>query len=1383
MSSLVLGVVGGVVGFYFGGPQGAQLGFLAGSALGGAIDAPTTPATRIGDLSVQASTYGVAMPYGYGSMRVAGNVIFCTDKREVITEDQAGKGGPTVETASYNVDIAIDLVGGPIVGISKIWMNGELIYDSSTGASIETLIASSAKSRSFRVYLGTEDQMPDSVLEADLGVGRVPAYRGRAYVVLEQLDCPGAQIPQLSFEVVVHGQVGSEAQPISMTGMAPFGEGAGGYITEDGEFQATRARSGEVIARTDLTTHGLAADGTRLINTQSVPGWTSFPQSSGQDLPGMLLSGNGLVPAFAGILQFVGGEVSQSFDYLGLNTGGGTGVRGYVYQDGVLVGFLPGNGKVLIAEASSTAVTPPGVPECAVVTTDRVWVFGSAYMVGTDLWAREYDRASLAVISTDHWPPGTAGRPQTFGFCVTYVGDGSAWLADTFYFRELFRFDAGVWTYSGSIDGVGVYAACALRVKYPMVQIGQSSVRDDNTMITFNMEAVTQATPPVAEIIVDQCVRAGLAPGQIDVAAVTAELQGYPISRVTSGRSNIDPLMAGYYLAYTEANGKVKFVSRTDGTIAATIPYDELAAGEGDGAPGDPLALERTQESELPRSLTVNFINVAADYQTGSEVAQRQTTNSLSDTTQDFAVVTTADHAANVAQNLLYDAWTRRNAWTARVSRRYAGLSSADKVLVEWPRGVTRRYELVRVNDTGVLVELSLIESDIELFASTAKGGSPDIEQTVPPLPAMTLMEVLDIPILQDADNDPGLYVAMGARGTAWRGADLYTGPTASSLSAAGTVLNRASIGIALTVLPNSDGENFFDTEHSVTVTASGPLFNATHDQVLFQGVNACVLGNEILQYLTATDLGNSTYLLSGLLRGRCGTEWARGIHAANERFVTLQLAGMLRPQAQAADIGASRVYQAITIGRDASSATTKTATNTAVGLRPYSPTNLRATRLADGGVQFTWNRRTRLANNWLVGVVPLGEASEAYRLTVGARVLDATTRTVTYTLAQQFADLGHAWTTGSVSVAQVSATVGPGTPATATLTVDGFAGSPVIPPDGSGGGTGGSGGVTDPAGNPVPILYGVGNLAYEQTTAGGSVVRQVLETTDGGASYTALGGAGALVNEDPRYNAVLSSGLYVSLNDGDVTVGSPGVGPAVTAGVFASPYMPVGVGSDGSKFIVLTTGNRVYTSTNGTAWTLSGTATIPLVYTGTGESTNYGGGAAITWAAGRWFATFTTGRLYYTTDAAGVTGWTLATLPANSLYQHNRMVSFGGNLYAAGIGNLDTVGSAIVLKSTDSGSTWTRAYDTATVRASDVFALGSKLVVVGFDYVGKTYDSSDGSTWVAHANSQSYVLDVDAAGSGVVALVPRAGATAGQPSNRLRYSADGITFADSAGV
>ena len=80
------------------------------------------------------------------------------------------------------------LCEGVVSELGRIWING-----------VETDISE----YNYRFYNGTEDQMPDPMIERSMGKGLTPAHRGLAYIVFERLPLSnfGGRIPGFSFEV------------------------------------------------------------------------------------------------------------------------------------------------------------------------------------------------------------------------------------------------------------------------------------------------------------------------------------------------------------------------------------------------------------------------------------------------------------------------------------------------------------------------------------------------------------------------------------------------------------------------------------------------------------------------------------------------------------------------------------------------------------------------------------------------------------------------------------------------------------------------------------------------------------------------------------------------------------------------------------------------------------------------------------------------------------------------------------------------------------------------------------------------------------------------------------------------------------------------------
>ena len=97
-----------------GGPVGGAIGALIGQSFDQQLLAPASRGPRLGDLSVQSSSYGTQIPRIYGSMRVAGSVIWATDLVEG-EQTTGAKGQPDV-VYSYTVSLAVALSSRPVGG-------------------------------------------------------------------------------------------------------------------------------------------------------------------------------------------------------------------------------------------------------------------------------------------------------------------------------------------------------------------------------------------------------------------------------------------------------------------------------------------------------------------------------------------------------------------------------------------------------------------------------------------------------------------------------------------------------------------------------------------------------------------------------------------------------------------------------------------------------------------------------------------------------------------------------------------------------------------------------------------------------------------------------------------------------------------------------------------------------------------------------------------------------------------------------------------------------------------------------------------------------------------------------------------------------------------
>ena len=219
MATLLLSAAGAAIGAGFGGTvlglSGAVIGRAVGATLGQAIDqrlanqrvlgagSDAVEVGKVDRLRLTSAGEGAGITQLWGRQRIAGQVIWATRFKEAMTTSRTGRGkggGQTTQNYSYSISLAIGLCEGEISRIGRIWADGNEIAPNSLNLTL---------------YRGTQTQMPDPKIVAVEGAENVPAYRGLAYVVIEDLPLApyGNRVPQLSFEVIRPAKAAAEVHP------------------------------------------------------------------------------------------------------------------------------------------------------------------------------------------------------------------------------------------------------------------------------------------------------------------------------------------------------------------------------------------------------------------------------------------------------------------------------------------------------------------------------------------------------------------------------------------------------------------------------------------------------------------------------------------------------------------------------------------------------------------------------------------------------------------------------------------------------------------------------------------------------------------------------------------------------------------------------------------------------------------------------------------------------------------------------------------------------------------------------------------------------------------------------------------------------------------
>lgn len=252
-------------------------------------------------------------------------------------------------------------------------------------------------------------------------------------------------------------------------------------------------------------------------------------------------------------------------------------------------------------------------------------------------------------------------------------------------------------------------------------------------------------------------------------------------------------------------------------------------------------------------------------------------------------------------------------------------------------------------------------------------------------LPAATSLWAFEVPWDgAGASEAARIHVAAAAaREGRWAGAALYAERN-------GTLVPLGAVGPAQAVFATLEAPLagspalMFEPGAAIELRCDTPEgeFASIDGAALAAGANRLLIGSEIVQFMTAAPLGGGRWRLTGLLRGRGGTEGdAIAGHPAGTRALLLddRLAmfdgGLIDPATE----------RIAAIGAGDTAPVFASVSNPGRSRRPPAPVHPRAERQPDGALRLAWTRRARGAWIWADGVdAPLVEESERYELGAG---------------------------------------------------------------------------------------------------------------------------------------------------------------------------------------------------------------------------------------------------------------------------------------------------------------------------------------------------------------------------------------------------------------
>lgn len=380
-----------------------------------------------------------------------------------------------------------------------------------------------------------------------------------------------------------------------------------------------------------------------------------------------------------------------------------------------------------------------------------------------------------------------------------------------------------------------------------------------------------------------------------------------------------------------------------------------------------------------PRSMSLGYYEPERDYQTGVQRATRPGAGTR-EARLELAAAMPAGTAKTLAEAGLarFDLERERRAlalgWSA------LGVRPGERVTIAGEPGVWRvdRWAL-----EAMTVTLECLRIAPAMLAAEASGGrvlpAPDLAI------GTTIVHAFELPPIDDAPaNVPRFAIAAGGTEPGWRSAALLLSiDDGETWSPAGATALPAALG-QVVIPPGAAPAGLTDhiSRIDIALAHADVLLADADDASLDAGANLAMIGDELIQFARAEPLGGGLWRLSGLWRGRRGTEQAIGTQAAGDPFVLLAREALATRELPGISPEARIRVLAQGVGDVEAAATSAIATG--ISLAPPAPVHMAAMESPDGTTEIRWIRRSRIGWRWVDGMdAPLGEESERYRVAI----------------------------------------------------------------------------------------------------------------------------------------------------------------------------------------------------------------------------------------------------------------------------------------------------------------------------------------------------------------------------------------------------------------
>jgi hypothetical protein len=397
----------------------------------------------------------------------------------------------------------------------------------------------------------------------------------------------------------------------------------------------------------------------------------------------------------------------------------------------------------------------------------------------------------------------------------------------------------------------------------------------------------------------------------------------------------------------------------------------------------------------------VRYYDRSRDFQPGMQRADGRAQPGRNRTIEFPGVLSASDARGLANDAAARAAWSRdRLAW--RMAELDPDLAPGRVVRVPG-RGGLWSIDSWEWRDQGIELELRRV-SRTQAVPPAADAGPALSAGDYAPTP--TMLAAYELPWDGNGSGDVRrAYAAASSDSQGWTGAALYLVEGSNLLPIGSSGRQRSVVGSTVTGMPLSSAALLErGAWFEVDLASDDFALDDAQPEAIARGANMALVGGEIIQFARAERIAGRRWRVSGLLRGRGGTEVAALAGApGGSAFVLLDESPSLLDPAKIGPDGAATIAA---LGLADAEPVMAELINPGLTRRPLSPVHGTAEVASDGTISLSWCRRARGAWSWLDGVdAPLSEPSEAYIVGVG----DPASPALVWNVSQTSLDLSAA--------------------------------------------------------------------------------------------------------------------------------------------------------------------------------------------------------------------------------------------------------------------------------------------------------------------------------------------------------------------------------------